>query len=565
LDWPLLDHEGESGSSRQCRSNRRDGDEARDKQTITGGLIVSVLEHTSHGGGRAEQRGIKGFALSHAVIVLVFLAIGPLASRWHWVGLSEFHACMEVTSSFIAWIAAVACLMYYLGLRSRLFLIVGLGFLVCGSEDLVHGALALGRISEGAGADSARFVPAAFAGSRAALAIAIIAAVLLEGKLGTVITPRREAAVSYVLAVLAGGGATALAWRGRLPTFVFPDELVSRPFDAVNVLLFIVAFTVTVKRWLDTRDIFSGALLICILLNVGGQIYASFSRQLFDRPFQIANWASLLSYCPPVVGLAVQGLEEIRRSNREIAERKEAERALARQARELARSNAELEQFAYVASHDLQEPLRMVSSYVQLLARRYRGKLDSDADEFIFYAVDGAQRMKALIDSLLKYSRVRTEEKPPAPTDSQELIEAVLRNLEVAIKESDATVTHDQLPTVMADAAQLGQVFQNLVGNALKFRNDRPVRVHISAERHNGEWIFAVRDNGIGFDPRYSDRLFRVFERLHTRAEYPGTGIGLAICKRVTERHGGRIWAESEPEKGSTFYFTIPSNGEEPT
>jgi len=241
-----------------------------------------------------------------------------------------------------------------------------------------------------------------------------------------------------------------------------------------------------------------------------------------------------------------------------VTERKRAEEALAQRTEELARSNTELEQFAYIASHDLQEPLRMVAGYVQLLARRYQGKLDSDADEFIAFAVDGATRMQSLIDDLLDYSRVGTRAKEFEPTDCEVALDGALSNLEMAVEETGAVVTHDPLPRVMADEVQLGRVFQNLIGNAIKFRGDEPPCIHVSAEEQENEWRFAVRDNALGIKPRHHDRIFAVFQRLHGRSAYPGTGMGLAICKRIVERHGGRIWVESELGKGSTFYFTMP-------
>lgn len=241
-----------------------------------------------------------------------------------------------------------------------------------------------------------------------------------------------------------------------------------------------------------------------------------------------------------------------------ITERKHAEQALARQAEELERSNKELEQFAYVASHDLQEPLRMIASYTQLLAKRYAGKLDSDADEFIGFAVDGATRMQNLINDLLQYSRVNRKGKPFAPVDCAEVLRDALVNLRISLEESRAIVTNDDLPSVTCDATQLTQLFQNLIGNAIKFHGDGPPHVHVSAADGGSEWKFAVRDNGVGFDPQYAERIFVIFQRLHSQREYAGTGIGLSICKRIVERHGGRIWAESEPGKGATFYFTIP-------
>jgi PAS domain S-box-containing protein len=236
----------------------------------------------------------------------------------------------------------------------------------------------------------------------------------------------------------------------------------------------------------------------------------------------------------------------------DITQRKQAEE-------NLKRSNEELERFAYVASHDLQEPLRMVGSYVQLLAKRYRGRLDGDADEFIGYAVDGAQRMQALIEDLLAFSRVGTRGGELLPTNANVVLQRTLAGLRLAIEEAGAKVEADSLPVVLADAGQLEHVLQNLVSNALKFRGPDPPAVRIAAQRDGAEWRFAVRDNGIGIDARYFERIFVIFQRLHAKGEYPGTGIGLAIAKKIVERHGGRMWVESQPGRGSTFYFTLPA------
>ena len=244
---------------------------------------------------------------------------------------------------------------------------------------------------------------------------------------------------------------------------------------------------------------------------------------------------------------------------RDITERKKSEEHLVKTVGELKRSNDELQQFAYVASHDLQEPLRMVASYTQLLAQRYKGRLDSDADEFIAYAVDGSNRMQAMIQDLLAYSRAGTNGKALHEISSKNALKEALINLRATIDDSGAVVTQDSLPAITMDEIQLVQLFQNLVGNAIKYRGAEVPHVHVSAAKNGGnEWIFSVRDNGMGIDPQYFERIFILFQRLHGRDEFKGTGIGLAICKKILERLGGRIWVESQPERGSTFRFALP-------
>jgi PAS domain S-box-containing protein len=265
---------------------------------------------------------------------------------------------------------------------------------------------------------------------------------------------------------------------------------------------------------------------------------------------------------PEGVAVSMQGIVM------DITEHKEAQEVLkyneARERRtaELKRSNDELQQFAYIAAHDLQEPLRMIFSYTQLLAQRYKGRLDSDADDFIAYAMDGVHRMQRLIEDLLAYCRVGTTGRELCKTSSEDAMNQALLNLRAAIQESGGVVTHDPLPTVIADSTQLVQLFQNVIGNAIKYRSAELPRVHVSAKRNgNDEWTFSTRDNGLGIDPKYFQKIFVMFQRLHGREEFSGTGIGLTVCKKIVERHGGRMWVDSEPGKGSTFYFTLPGRG----
>jgi PAS domain S-box-containing protein len=259
----------------------------------------------------------------------------------------------------------------------------------------------------------------------------------------------------------------------------------------------------------------------------------------------------------PILPHEYNFLEDIAYTTSRVILAGEAEERIRSALIDLERSNKDLEQFAYVASHDLQEPLRMVSSYTQLLAQHYEGRLDEKAKKFMDYAVDGAVRMQRLINDLLTYSRVGTRGKSLETTDTHALLGEAIRNLAAIIEEKRAIITNDDLPTVRADASQLMQVFQNLISNAVKFQGANVPHIHVSAQDKGREWVFSIRDNGIGIDKQFTDRIFIIFQRLHTRQEYPGTGIGLAVCKRIVERHGGRMWFESEPGKGSTFFFTI--------
>jgi light-regulated signal transduction histidine kinase (bacteriophytochrome) len=253
-------------------------------------------------------------------------------------------------------------------------------------------------------------------------------------------------------------------------------------------------------------------------------------------------------------------MDRLRSSKLELElEVQERTAALRERVEDLARSNRELEQFAYVSSHDLQEPLRVISGYIGLLQQRSRGKLDLESEQFMEQAIQAAARLQAMIRDLLAYARLGSMPTPATTVDAEGAFQTAVENLDRAIADASATITHDPLPLVLAEDGQIVQVFQNLIANAIKFRSANPPRVHVSAKRVGDDWEFSIKDNGIGMDPKYQDRVFVIFQRLHGRDRYPGTGIGLAICKKIVERHGGRIWYESEGEgRGTTFHFTIP-------
>ena len=338
----------------------------------------------------------------------------------------------------------------------------------------------------------------------------------------------------------------------------------SRPMSDEQLRLTREALEARTGKYSGAHPI-SGTESLLNWLRLGTPEWTVMVSQPTDAVLQGVNrlTGTLLVYVLISAGLTVVlGYVSYAALQRYESARRADEMELRRGAEELRRSNHELEQFAYVASHDLQEPLRMVSNYCQLLSRRFKGQLGTDGDDFIKFAVDGARRMQLLIEDLLAYSRVGSKPAEFKPTDMNEVFETAVRNLEITIQDAGAEVTKAQLPVVMADFKQMVQVLQNLIVNAIKFRSDRPPAVTLTAFRKEDHWLFAVTDNGIGIDPAYSEKIFVIFQRLHGKGEYPGTGIGLAICKKVVERHGGTIWVESEPGQGATFYFTVPAENE---
>lgn len=367
--------------------------------------------------------------------------------------------------------------------------------------------------------------------------------------------------------------------------------LVSNAFSSVTYSVMPLASLSLVRRWRKVTFHWLFFLLGLFIFTCGVTLFLEIwtlrsSASEFISGIKVLTGFASVTTALLLVPLIFQAVTLHRSAQRgrdscalqnEIAQRRRAEDALRRAHEELEhrvhertamlihtnlalqQTNEELQQFAYTVAHDLQEPLRMVRNYVELLAKRYQGQFDAEGEEFIRYAVDGAARAQQLVTDLLAYTRVDSPVQEMAPVDCEALLARILKDLRLAIADSGAEVTCAPLPLVHGNVTRLGQVFQNLLSNALKFSGEAPPRIHISATQEGPHWVFAVRDNGIGLDPTHAERIFGLFQRVHSRQQYPGSGMGLAICKKIIEQHGGRIWVESEPGKGSTFYFTLPA------
>jgi len=328
-------------------------------------------------------------------------------------------------------------------------------------------------------------------------------------------------------------------------------------------------------QYLELMAWLTVGLIIIIVLVISILLVRSITRPIRRLTQAAISVEQFQAFDPSVVEKVASGRDEIAHLGRvfksmvlslrqELIERKKVEKKLKKTLKHLERSNKDLEEFAFVASHDLQEPLRMVASFTKLLAKSYKDKLDEDANDFIKYAVDGAIRMQNLIEGLLSYSRITSRGLPFNRIDVNSIVDKVILNLKNSIEETETVITYDELPTILGDERQMEQLFQNLIQNSIKFRrNGIPPQIHISSKKQDKEWVFSVSDNGIGIDSQYFDKIFIIFQRLHLRDEYPGSGLGLALCRKIISRHGGKIWVESKLGKGSTFYFTIPIENNE--
>ncbi len=477
------------------------------------------------------------------------------------------HTLLEWSACVVALFTVILAFVHFRIKGDVITPIIALALFWAGSMDAFH-TLAADRLIE-ATADNTNLIPFTWAICRAFNAIIPLTAfaMIFFARSYPIGSARRSntyvvAAIGLMLGAAAYGIINYLATSATLPQTMFPDRLVTRPWDVYPLAVYAVSgFLVYPLFTRRIKSHFTYALWLSVIPDTATQLHMAFgSTALFDHHFNIAHFLKIVAYMVPLTGLILDYVYTYRQEIKAVADLEASRLELERQKEGLIHSNAELQQFAYAASHDLQEPLRSVSNFAQLLSQEYKGRLDSNADEYIDFLTDGARRMKELIDDLLAISVVDAETREFTPTSSESLVRDAISNLDTAIRESGAEVSFDPLPTVFGDPKLLTSVFQNLVGNAIKFRREGEVpRVHISAVRQDGSWTFSVRDNGIGIQENHFERVFVIFKRLNPRTEYGGTGIGLALAKKIVEGHGGRMWVESEPDKGSIFLFTIPA------
>ncbi len=534
-------------------------------------------------------------ALICIFIALGFVAIGPEVALSNWVSSSDFHSCIKIVGSLFALLAGGACLVYFFALKDSFYLVVGLGFLIGGSEDLVHGILSWSRLFEDVKVDLSRFVPATYAGGRIALALMIIAAPFSERLVKKVASEKREVYILSGLALLLGGGITGLAFMLPLPQFIFAEKLISRPVDFFSAILFLIAFFLILRRYLAQGNIFCGMLLASILFNVGGQIYISFSKNLYDIFFDVAHWANVFGYAMPILGVAIQGLKEIERSKievvrheqieevlqkakeevevkvtestadlrdvnnqlqQEIIERKMAEERQTELLKEVASINRELREFAHIVSHDLKAPLRGIRSVANWISTDYADKLGEDGKEKVNLLVSKVKQMHDLIDGVLRYSKVGRVEEEKIQVNLNELVPKVIDT--IAPPENIEITIENQLPIVECDETRIVQVFQNLLSNAAKYMDKPKGQIRVGCVEEDGFWKFSVADNGPGIEEKHFEKIFRIFQTLSPHDEFESTGVGLTVTKKIVELYKGKIWVESKPGEGSTFFFTLP-------
>ncbi len=493
----------------------------------------------------------KKIAAYIGLFVVLLLGYAVLRDS-EWQGSTQLHTVMEVAATLLAAVVGVMALLRFYSKRENTFLFIGCGFMGTAFLDAYHAIVTSAFFAQSFPSPPPSLIPWSWTASRLFLSIFLWLSWLMWKReqrtdKDHLIFDGRVYLVAVSLMVISFVFFAFVP----LPRAYYPELFFYRPGELLPAAFFLLALVGYLRKGLWKTNDFEHWMVLALIAGFMGQVmFMSFSHQLFDSMFDAAHMLKKLSYIFVLIGLLISMYTLYRWAD-------EANNKLGRNARELARSNIELEQFAYVASHDLQEPLRMVTSYMQLLEKRYKDRLDADANEFIGYAVDGAARMKELINDLLTYSRVVRLGKELTLIDSDKVLKDALANLSGVTEAEHAEVSHDPMPIVLGDATQLMQLFQNLIGNAIKFHGSDSPEIHIGVRTETNAHTFSVRDNGIGIAAEFHERIFSVFQRLHDNKSYEGTGIGLALCKKIVERHGGRIWLESQLGKGAIFHFTL--------
>ncbi|MBT8479418.1 MAG: hypothetical protein KJO06_10910 [Gemmatimonadetes bacterium] len=501
----------------------------------------------------------RAWAAIYGLTTLALVATFVVARRFPEARFRDFHL-LATAAAAMALVAGILTLVRYHSRPNNTLLFIGAALIGAGILDSYHAMISSAYFVEAFPTAPARLSAWSWTISRLFLSVMLLAswaAGIRQDKLGE--DGRIDARSIYDDVILLALVCLGFFIVVPLPSAYHAEWPVSRPHALGVSAVFVLALIGYLRRGVWRRSPFEKWLLLALIVFfLTEALFVSFSAAPYDAMSAIAHGLKVLAYGAILFGVVESTYRLFRTVEETSIELEQAERSVRDYAARLQSSNAELEQFAYAASHDLQEPLRMIGGYTRLLANKYEGQLDAQADLYIGYTVDGVSRMQKLIDDLLTYSRVETHGKPFERVDSAQAFSWATTNLAAVIEESGASITCDDLPQVVAEPTQLGQLFQNLISNAIKYGGERKPKVHASAVRIDDYWRFSVSDNGIGIAAEDLDHVFELFRRLDSGEETSGTGIGLAVCKRIVDRHGGRIWVESTPGEGSTFFFTLP-------
>lgn len=495
---------------------------------------------------KAKENGI--FYLISFLLFILFFILLPVSYNSSWRSSSDFHSCIEITSSLIAMVSGIASIIYFGCNHKRFYLLVGLGFFISGGEDLIHGILSFERLVGNSGVDFSRFIPVTYVAGRSTLAILIIVAPAIDSMVGESKSIKKEALAVAVFALLLGSIATIVAFLVPLPKLIFPDNLIARPADFVSAIFFAIALVIVLKRFFIQKDIFSEYLIYCIILNLGGQVYMSFSKNLFDIYFDIAHFANILSYLMPLIGISLQNFHETQNARK-------ANNTLEEHLRALEVANSDLEKFTYLASHDLRSPLRGIASIVEWLEEDFSVNTSGECKAYMELLKGRVQRMQNLLDDLLIYNKAGAESGNVEAVNIKEMVEKIISESKT---KAEIQLKCIDLPVIKTISSDIKQIFEVLINNAIKHNDKECIEVQVSAKNLGSFMEFEVKDNGPGIPVEFHTLIFEAFKTLRSRDEVEGSGIGLAIAKKILDKHKLWIKLESEEKRGSRFYFLWP-------